>query len=211
MADVGLHEPRVQPQRPLEWPLQKPASHLGEFHSFMCDLYITSPNWTGVQAHLHLTQLRGEGSESNQIQQCSDTWHEVGHHGFPSICSDASVFSSDVLSLCHWSSGSSNLHCYPPRSFAGLTLPQTQKDSMIVFWTSWTIQMRRMMFTNCWTGGIGECSSWVSNFVSKLMLWFLDSQIFPSYIVHEHTVTKMSVLAKLKEKRAVLRQQNLGA
>jgi len=211
MANVGLHEPRVRPWRPLEWPLQKPASHLGEFHSFMCDLYITSLNWTGVQAHLHLTQLHGEGSESNQIWQCSDTWHEVGHHSFSSICSDTSAFSGDVPLLCHWSSGSSDLHCHPPRSFAGLTLPQTRKDSTIVFWTSWMIQMRRMTFTNCWTGGIGECSSWVSNFVSKLMLWFLDSQIFSSYIIHEHAVTKMSALAKLKEKRAVLRQQNLGA
>jgi len=211
MADVGLCEPRVRPQRLLEWPLQKPASHLGEFHSFMCNLYITSSNWTGVQAHLHLIQLHGEESESNQIQQCSDTWHEVDHHGFPSICSDTSAFSGDVPSLCHWSSGSSDLHCHPPQSFAGLTLPQTQKDSTIVFWTSWTIQMRRMMFTNCWTGGISECSSWVSNFVFKLMPWFLDSQIFPSYIIREHAVTKMSMLAKLKKKRVVLRQQNLGA
>jgi len=89
-------------QRPLEWPLQKPASHLGEFHSFMCNLYITSSNRTGIQAHLHLTQLCGEESESNQIWQCLDTWHKVGHHSFPSICSNTSVFSSDVLSLCHW-------------------------------------------------------------------------------------------------------------
>jgi len=43
------------------------------------------------------------------------------------------------------------------------------------------------------------------------MLQFLDSQVFPSYVVRERAVTKMSALAKLKEKRAVLRQQNLGA
>jgi len=183
----------------------EPASYLNEFHSFMCNLYITSSNWTGIQAHLHLTQLCGEGSESNQIWKCSDAWHEAGHHGFSSIWSDTSAFSRDVPLLCYWSSGSSDFYCHPPQSFAELTLPQTQKDSMIVFWTSW------MMFTNCWTDGIGECSSWVSNFVSKLMLWFLDSQIFPSYIICEHAVTKISELAKLKEKRAVLRQQNLGA
>jgi len=138
--------------------LQKPTSHLGEFCSFMCDLYIPSSNWTGLQAHLHFTQFRGEGSESNQIWKCSDTWHEASHYGFPGICSNTSAFSSDILSLHHWSSASSALHCHPPQSSAGLTLPLTQKDSTIVSWTSWMIKMRKMMFVNCWTGGIGKCT-----------------------------------------------------
>jgi len=156
MANAGLREPRVRPRRSLEWPFQKPASHLGEFRPFMCDLCITSSNWTGIQAHLHLTQLRGEGSESNQIQQCSDTWHEASHHGFPSIRSDTSAFSVEIPLLHHWSSGSSTLHCHLPRSSAGLTLLWTLNNSMRAFLTSWMIQMRKMMFVNCWTGGIGK-------------------------------------------------------
>ena len=52
--------------------------------------------------------------------------------------------------------------------------------------------MRKMMFVNCWTGGIGK-------------------RIFSSYIIREQAITKMSMLAKLKEKRTALRQQNLEA
>ena len=38
-----------------------------------------------------------------------------------------------------------------------------------------------------------------------------DSQVFPSYVVHEHAVTKQSVLAKLKEQRALKQVQlNVG-
>jgi len=70
-------------------------------HSCATYIFITSSNWTGVQAHLHLTQLHGEGSESNQIQQCSDTWHEASHHGFPSIRSNTSAFSVEIPSLHH--------------------------------------------------------------------------------------------------------------
>jgi hypothetical protein len=36
-----------------------------------------------------------------------------------------------------------------------------------------------------------------------------DSQVFPSYVVHEHAVTKQSALAKLKEQRA-LKQARLN-
>lgn len=37
----------------------------------------------------------------------------------------------------------------------------------------------------------------------------LDSQVFPSYVMREHGVTKQSALAKLKEKRALKRIQNV--
>jgi hypothetical protein len=36
-----------------------------------------------------------------------------------------------------------------------------------------------------------------------------DSQVFPSYVVHEQAVTKQSALAKLKEQRA-LKQARLN-
>ena len=39
----------------------------------------------------------------------------------------------------------------------------------------------------------------------------LNSQVFPSSIMSERGVTKLSVLAKLKEKRALKKQQHLGA
>jgi len=65
-----------------------------------------------------------------------------------------------------------------------------------------------MMFANCWIGGIGKCGL---ESLSKLMLWLLDSQVFPSYIMWKRAVTKMSALAKLKEKRAALRQRDLVA
>jgi hypothetical protein len=37
-----------------------------------------------------------------------------------------------------------------------------------------------------------------------------DSQVFPSYVVREHAVTKQSVLAKLKEQRALEQVQLNG-
>jgi hypothetical protein len=37
-----------------------------------------------------------------------------------------------------------------------------------------------------------------------------DSQVFPSYVVHEHGVTKQSALAKLKEQRALKQAQLNG-
>ena len=50
------------------------------------------------------------------------------------------------------------------------------------------------------------------------VLWFVnantcihDSQVFLSYVVREHTVTKHSALAKLREKRALQQIQNAGA
>jgi hypothetical protein len=37
-----------------------------------------------------------------------------------------------------------------------------------------------------------------------------DSQVFPSYVVREHAVTKQSALAKLKEQRALKQAQLNG-
>jgi len=106
--------------------------------------------------HIYLTQFCREGIESNQIWKRSDTWHEASHYGFPGIHSNTSAFSSDIPLLHHWSSASSTLHCHPSWSSAGLTLSLTQKDSTITSWTSWMIKMIKMMFANCWTGGIGK-------------------------------------------------------
>jgi hypothetical protein len=46
----------------------------------------------------------------------------------------------------------------------------------------------------------------------KVNTLVLDSQVFPSYVTRERAVTKQSALAKLKEKRAALKQiQNARA
>ena len=37
-----------------------------------------------------------------------------------------------------------------------------------------------------------------------------DSQVFPSYVVHEHAVMNQSMLAKLKEQRALKQVQLNG-
>ena len=37
-----------------------------------------------------------------------------------------------------------------------------------------------------------------------------DSQVFPSYVVREHAVTKQGMLAKLKEQRALKQAQLNG-
>ena len=37
-----------------------------------------------------------------------------------------------------------------------------------------------------------------------------DSQVFPSYVIHEHAVMKQSALAKLKEQRALKQVQLNG-
>ena len=62
----------------------------------------------------------------------------------------------------------------------------------------------------CWTGGTGRGQ--------QLILWHQalitadspGSQVFPSYVVHEHAVMKQSMLAKLKEKRALKQVQLNG-
>jgi len=98
--------------------------------------------WTGIQTHLHLTQLYWEGNKDNKIRQHSSTWYNSCHYSFSSIHSDTSAFSRDsVPSFHYWLSSSSILHCHPSRSSAGLTLPLTPKDSTIVFWSSWMIQI----------------------------------------------------------------------
>jgi len=62
-----------------------------------------------------------------------------------------------------------------------------------------------MMSRNYWIDGmdkrlLGSGSSFQVN--------ALNSQVFPSYITCEHGVTKQSVLAQLKEKRTLKKQQN---
>ena len=64
------------------------------------------------------------------------------------------------------------------------------------------------MLMNCWTGGIGRRVSELGSFFQANAS---DSQVFPSFITHERGVTKLSALAKLKENRALKKQQNSGA
>lgn len=52
---------------------------------------------------------------------------------------------------------------------------------------------------------------WLQDILSKLTLSYLDSHVFPSHVRHERAINKTSALAKLKEKRAALRQRNATA
>jgi hypothetical protein len=60
------------------------------------------------------------------------------------------------------------------------------------------IQLRRMRSMSCQTGGIGNC------FVVSVYSYshLVSSQVFPSFLVREHAVSKDSALGRLRERRA---------
>ena len=70
------------------------------------------------------------------------------------------------------------------------------------------ILRRRKRSATCLTGGTGKHSNIIT---LEVLLPLSRSQVFPSYVTRERGITKQSALAKLKEKRARMKQmQNTG-
>jgi hypothetical protein len=65
--------------------------------------------------------------------------------------------------------------------------------------------MRNLMLMSCWNGGIGQ---WIFGFRVLSQAYASYCQIFPGYVTRAHAISKTSVLAKLKEKRAALKLRN---
>lgn len=99
------------------------------------------------------------------------------------------------------------LLCHHHLYFAGRIPRRTLNDSMTLCWNSWMIRRRRMKSTTYWAGGTGR---FTANYLVSLVLMLVHSQVFPNYITRERAVTKMSALARLKEKRAEKLAQNIG-
>ena len=183
---------------------------------WVCTLsYHSSPELTlllhaGIQAHLYFAQFGGERSESNAIWQCLYTWHDLCHDSLPIICGYTGTIhyllaklllniygqlrfalsSTSVFRRSDTSTDSERFY----ESVLDFLDDQQEKDEVdhLLNWWNWCV------FSN------------LSSLLVGLPNIPLGSQVFPSYVRHEHGVTKQSALAKLKEKRALTQLQNTG-
>jgi hypothetical protein len=71
------------------------------FFSVTTAIFLILMMYTGLQAYFHFTKLRGEGSESDEIMQCSYTWNDPGYYGFFGVCSYTGVSDATNSSKNH--------------------------------------------------------------------------------------------------------------
>jgi hypothetical protein len=56
---------------------------------------------TGIQAYFYVSQLSRERGESNEIRQCSYSWHDSGHHSLLSLCGHTGAYGAEALATYH--------------------------------------------------------------------------------------------------------------
>ena len=78
-----------------------------------------------------------------------------------------------------------------------------------VFLTFSRTLMRCMRWMLCWAGGTGKQTTSFYWHAFSCWLIFLLSQVFPNYTANAKPVSKNSALAKIKAKRAALKQAAL--
>jgi hypothetical protein len=102
----------------------------------------------GLQTHFYISQLGRQGSQSNAIRKCQDSWHDSGHASFDLLrrhtgadLSHCGVlpYNPSLITLCR------SVLDFPPRpSFRGqIRLPILNASTTVSLTSSMTLMSRK--------------------------------------------------------------------
>ena len=139
---------------------------------FLSDDYESclTPMSSDVQAHIHISKLRGERGESYKIGKCPDSWNDQCHPRFTCIyCYTGTTILNTNFSFLAFTNipYRQDLHCHHQAFLQELISSLILRDFIIVYWSFLKIQMKSEKWIPSQPGGTSE-------FISTLLYqWFI--------------------------------------